>query len=789
MNATDPIPGQPHPPPPGRPPSGERRPTGQLRETQQRLDQRYAEQQTQFREAAERYRQLVEGLPAEYIFYYRGRDGQLKYVSPSVQEILGYPPEQILRTTFQPHFTDSPLNARLEQQLADALAGRTSGHHDCELRHADGGTRIMEYLIVPVFDDQGQVVAVEGLARDVTARRQAEAQLRQTQQQLEGLVQERTGDLRELNLQLWEEIQLREQAEEEVRRSEERFRNVVEDQTEFIVRWLPDGTRTFVNSSYCRFFGQPPEALLGQSFFPLIRSEEERELVRQRTRCLTPENPVASYEHQVLRPDGSVAWTQWNDRAIFDAGGRIVEFQSVGRDITAQREADERLQQQQEELTHAARLSTMGEMVAAFGHELGHPLQSIANYAWTAELALRAERPDSLSKALELTEKISAEAARTTELLKRLRDFTRRSPPRREPLDLNRIVLQAVELMAADLRRRRVATATAAGGRAAGGARRPDPDRAGAGEPAAECGGCPRARVARRPADHDPHRSGRRAGLRRGLRPGCRNDRRRNGQSVPGVLHDQAGRLGPGPVAQPPDHRRARRAADAGPQRRPRDDLHVHVAGDAMTALLHSLVYIVDDDRVLRDSVAAMLGEMGVAAKTYPSAESFLDDYDGHRPGCLLTDVRMLGMSGVELLEKLARDGVSLAVVVLTGYADTPTTVRAIKGGAITLLEKPCSSRELWDAIRQALLEDAERHRREQRVIEIRGRVESLTPAERKVLDCMVQGDSNKRMSKRLRVSVRTIEVRRQHVFQKMQTDSLAQLVRLYLEAFPAADS
>jgi FixJ family two-component response regulator len=202
----------------------------------------------------------------------------------------------------------------------------------------------------------------------------------------------------------------------------------------------------------------------------------------------------------------------------------------------------------------------------------------------------------------------------------------------------------------------------------------------------------------------------------------------------------------------------------------------------------NAVVYIVDDDEAALEAVSALVGEMGVKAKTYASAEAFLDDYDGYRPGCLVTDVRMLGMSGVELQEKLARDGITLSVIVLTAYADTRTTIRAIKGGAITLLEKPCRDQELWDAIRTALLNDWETTKRETRLDELHRRFASLSPGEQKVMQRIVKGESNKVMAKRLRVSVRTIEVRRHHVFKKLEADSVAELVRMYLEAFPDSE-
>ncbi len=200
-----------------------------------------------------------------------------------------------------------------------------------------------------------------------------------------------------------------------------------------------------------------------------------------------------------------------------------------------------------------------------------------------------------------------------------------------------------------------------------------------------------------------------------------------------------------------------------------------------------AIVYIVDDEPAALEAVSALVGVMGLASRAYRSAEEFLAAYDGHRPGCLVTDVRMLGMSGIELQERLARQGITLAVVVLTAYPDTQTTVRAIKGGAVTLLEKPCRDQELWDAIRTALAHDREESRREARQREIRERLESLTPAELQVLERIVQGDSNKAMARQLGVSVRTIEVRRQRIFHKLASESVAELVRMYLEAHPGS--
>lgn len=194
-------------------------------------------------------------------------------------------------------------------------------------------------------------------------------------------------------------------------------------------------------------------------------------------------------------------------------------------------------------------------------------------------------------------------------------------------------------------------------------------------------------------------------------------------------------------------------------------------------------VYIVDDDGGARDAMTEMIAGMNVKYHAYDSAEAFLEGFSGDRPGCLVTDIRMQHMSGLELQEELRNRGITLSVVVVTAFIDAPGIVRAVKNGAVTVLEKPCRPYELWEAIRTGLAEDEVHLEQDARRQELRGRLDSLTDAERDVLELIVEGIPNKTIASRLDISVRTVEVRRQSVFSKFKADSLAELVQTVVEA------
>jgi RNA polymerase sigma factor (sigma-70 family) len=194
-------------------------------------------------------------------------------------------------------------------------------------------------------------------------------------------------------------------------------------------------------------------------------------------------------------------------------------------------------------------------------------------------------------------------------------------------------------------------------------------------------------------------------------------------------------------------------------------------------------VFVIDDDEQARKSVCMLVRSMGLAAEAFASAEEFLASQVEDRAGCVVTDLRMQGMSGIELQEKLALNKISLPVIILTAYAQTSLAVRAMKAGAITMLDKPYADNDLWEAIRKAMAEDAARRDACHRRRRLDALVAQLTPAERNVMEMIVAGKPNKAIAKELGVSVRTVEYRRHEVLVKMQAQSVAELVGLVIEA------
>jgi two-component system, LuxR family, response regulator FixJ len=193
-------------------------------------------------------------------------------------------------------------------------------------------------------------------------------------------------------------------------------------------------------------------------------------------------------------------------------------------------------------------------------------------------------------------------------------------------------------------------------------------------------------------------------------------------------------------------------------------------------------VFVVDDDSGVRSSIRILLKSVGIHTTVFASAREFLAAFDPTQHGCMVLDIRMPGMSGMELQLELNRLGAIIPVVFITGHGDVPMAVEAMQQGAFDFLQKPFRDQDLIHRIQRALERDAEQRAVLQQKDAIKSRLDSLTPREREVLDLLADGKQNKVMAAELGLSQRTVEIHRSNVMDKMQAKSVAQLVRMLLD-------
>ena len=193
-------------------------------------------------------------------------------------------------------------------------------------------------------------------------------------------------------------------------------------------------------------------------------------------------------------------------------------------------------------------------------------------------------------------------------------------------------------------------------------------------------------------------------------------------------------------------------------------------------------IFVVDDDVDLRRSLKWMLTKAGLNVETFSSAEDFLENHDPHLSGCVLLDLRMPGMDGIQVQEQMIEQGWTTPVIVLSGYADVPTTVTVMQRGAVSVLEKPFSRHDLLDRIHEALEKDTESRRNRSEHIKIKARFMTLTAREREVMGMVINGMSTKQIAYHLDRSPRTIDIHRRHIMEKMCVDSVAELATLSVQ-------
>lgn len=192
-------------------------------------------------------------------------------------------------------------------------------------------------------------------------------------------------------------------------------------------------------------------------------------------------------------------------------------------------------------------------------------------------------------------------------------------------------------------------------------------------------------------------------------------------------------------------------------------------------------VFIVDDDLAIRKSLRWLIESVGLDVRDYSAAQEFLDEYDPAVPGCIVLDVRMPGMSGLDLQKRLNEQKIGLPVIMVTGYGEVPMAVRAMKHGAVDFLEKPVSEQILLDHIQRAVAEDAKKRKDWAQHSTIREKIDKLTRREREVMNLVVDGLSSKEIAGELGISFKTVEAHRAKIMRKMEAKSVPNLIHMNL--------
>ncbi|HEY9636582.1 MAG TPA: PAS domain S-box protein [Coleofasciculaceae cyanobacterium] len=287
----------------------------------------------------------------------------ITFMNPAAESLTGWNSEDILGLELSETFRIINERTRevVESPTVSTLLSevKVSGNNTLLIKR-DNTEIPIDYTVTPIKDETHKVKGAVLVFHDITEQKQAEILRQQTLSELEVRIEERTQKLS--------------QTLEALRQSEERLRMIIEDQTELLCRFKPDGTMTFVNDAYCRYFNRERESLIGQKFLPQM-PPEDRSLITKNFRSLSIEKPINTYEHRVILPTGEIRWQQWSDRALFDEQGNFIECQAVGRDITQLKQAEADIRNALEKEKELSELRS--SFVSLVSHEFRTPLTTI----------------------------------------------------------------------------------------------------------------------------------------------------------------------------------------------------------------------------------------------------------------------------------------------------------------------------------------------------------------------------------------------------------------------------
>ena len=563
----------------------------------------------------------------------------------------------------------------------------------------------------------------------------------------------------------------------------------------------------------CRIFGvQPLDLPQWQERWVSLIHPEDREKTAAASEIALRGGPRYDVEYRVVRPDGMVRVVHSQGDVTRDESDRPVRQFGVMQDITELRHAEEELRASRTELAHVSRLTTLGELTTSIAHEVSQPLGAMVASAGACVRWLAAD-PPAMAEARSALDNIVADGKRAREVIARIRALTKRQVPRMDLLDLNRKIREVLALTEHELRSQDVVLRTQLDRTLPG----VMGDRVqlqqvllnlilNATEAMSDVHDRPRELtiVSRRRARtawwsryaipaSGSIRIVRSESSRRSTRPkpkasasACRSAARSSRRTVAGFGRPRTSLMGRSSgsrsrLRRTDNHERGVSKYTAPSRRFLQNSVYGADVADCRKSAMseRAVVFVVDDDPSMRRSLEALLRSVGLDVRLFSSAQEFMQAERPDAPGCLVLDVRLPGMSGLTFQEELAKAGVALPVIFITGHGDVPMTVRAMKAGAAEFLTKPFDDQVLLDAIHAAIERDRARRRDAASLAALKARYDELTQRERQVMKLVVAGRVNKQIAAELGLSLVTVKVHRGQVMRKMRAKSVAELVRM----------